>query len=169
VTEPRVDPAYDLDERGTLDAFLDRYRATVLRKCEGLTAEQLKERSAPPSTLSLLGIARHLAEVERWWFRRVFRGQTELEEIYGTAADPEADLHDLDGADPAADLATLRTEMALARAAVAGHGLDESGHHPRRAAEVSLRWIYVHMIEEYARHVGHMDLLRERIDGATGD
>ncbi|MET0802751.1 MAG: DinB family protein [Acidimicrobiales bacterium] len=167
MTEPRVDPAFDLHERAMLDAFLDWYRATVFQKCEGLRAGQLAERSAPPSILSLIGIVRHLAEVERWWFRMVFGGQPELGEIYCTDDNLEADLEAVD-ADPDADLATLRAEIELARAATAGHDLDEFGHDPR-GADMNLRWIYVHMIEEYARHVGHMDLLRERIDGATGD
>lgn len=168
MTFHRPMPTCELGERPMLEGWLDFHRATLLHKCEGLDADRLRQRSAPPSGLSLLGLIRHLAEVERWWFRTVFAGQTDLGEIYGDEDHPEADFDDLDGADPDADLATLQSEIDLARAAAAGHGLDETGVHPARGA-VSLRWIYVHMIEEYARHVGHADLLRERIDGVTGD
>jgi hypothetical protein len=115
------------DERAMLEAWLDYHRATLLMKCAGLSDEQLKLRSAEPSTLSLLGLVRHLTDVERGWFRRGVGGQKgpEVEPIYYSDERPEGDIED--------------------------------------------RWIYLHMIEEYARHNGHADLLRERIDGATGD
>jgi hypothetical protein len=170
VAEPRVDPDYVMDEGPMLAAFLDWQRATVFQKCEGLTAERLKEPSVPPSSLTLLGIVRHLAEVERWWFRDVFGQQHDLDEIYCTPEEREADFHGLADADPEADLATLRTEIDLARQVVAGRATTDVGDHPGRdGAPVQLRWVYLHMIEEYARHIGHLDLLRERIDGSTGD
>lgn len=162
----RLDPPYIAKEREMLDAWLDYHRATLLWKCDGLTDEQLKTRSAPPSVLSLLGLVRHMAEVERGWFRD-FAGD-DTTEIYCTEDDPDADFEAIDTADATADLATLRAEMAACRALIAGHDLDES-YTNSRSRTISLRWIYVHMIEEYARHNGHADLLREKIDGATGD
>ncbi|MEP6526005.1 MAG: DinB family protein [Nocardioidaceae bacterium] len=162
----RLDPPYVAEERQMFDAWLDYHRETLLWKCHGLTGEQLKIRSAPPSTLSLLGLVRHMAEVERGWFRD-FAGD-DTTEIYCTEDEPEADFDAVENADAAADLATLRAETAACRALVAGHDLDES-QTDSRGRTISLRWIYIHMIEEYARHNGHADLLRELIDGATGD
>jgi hypothetical protein len=170
MAEPRVDPDLVMDEVPMLAAFLDWQRATVFQKCEGLTGEQLKEASVPPSTLTPLGIVRHLAECERWWFRDVFAQQHELEEIYCTPERREADFEDLADADAEADLAVLRTEIELAREVTAGRSSTDLGEHTGRdGAPVQLRWVYLHMIEEYARHIGHLDLLRERIDGSTGD
>lgn len=145
-----------------------------MAKCAGLSAEQLKRRVVEPSSLSLLGLVRHLAGVERWWFRRNFAGAHHLDDLYCSEASPNGEFDDLDDADAEADLATYATEVRLAREAAAGHSLDETfmrAPHvlvpsPRR--ELSLRWVYVHLIEEYARHNGHADLLRERIDGTTG-
>jgi uncharacterized damage-inducible protein DinB len=165
----RSDPARISGERTALEQWLDYHRATLLTKCTGLTGEQLKRRAVPPSTLSLLGLVRHLTEVERWWFRMHANGER-LQFPY----DPDqtgADFDDLDGADPAADLAAYRGELELARAAVADKDLElvvpSKGDHPERRRDV--RWIFLHMIEEYARHNGHADLLREAIDGTTGD
>jgi uncharacterized damage-inducible protein DinB len=155
------------DERTMLDGWLDFHRQTLLRKCMGLTAEQLKMRSVEPSSLSLLGLVRHMAEVERYWFRRNLTGE-EIGNLYRTEAIPHADLDDLENADAEADFNTYAAEIDQVRRTVAGRSLDETLMHPRRNTEVSLRWLYVHMIEEYARHNGHADLIRERIDGATG-
>ncbi len=163
----RTDPPYVGDERTMLDGWLDYDRQTLLLKCAGLTAEQLKVRSAEPSSLSLLGLVRHMAEVERSWFRQRFAGE-QVGFLYYTDASPDADFDDLDAADVAADLATFHEEVELAREAAAGKSLDQTFISPR-GTEISLRWVYVHMIEEYARHNGHADLLRERIDGRTGD
>jgi len=162
----RPDPARVSPERQALEEWLDFERATLLMKCEGLTADQLKERPVPPSTLSLLGLVRHMTDVERWWF--VIHGaNTDADLPYPG----QSDFDDVEGADAAEDLALFRTEIEAARAAVRAIPLDEvvpsHGHHPER--ERNLRWIYVHMIEEYARHNGHADLIRERIDGTTGD
>jgi uncharacterized damage-inducible protein DinB len=162
----RTDPPFVADERTMLDAWLDFHRATLLWKCDGLSDEQLKRRSAEPSTLSLLGLVRHMAEVERGWFRD-FAGANDTP-LYCTEDDPDADFDGLDTADITADLATYRAEVEECRRLVADRGLDEV-HTDSRGRQISLRWIYVHMIEEYARHNGHADLLRERIDGATGD
>jgi uncharacterized damage-inducible protein DinB len=155
------------DERTMLEAWLDFHRQTLLMKCAGLDAEQLKRRSAAPSTLTLHGLVRHMAEVERDWFRICFAGQN-LRAIYSTEAWPNADFDDLVSADPATDWAMFAEEVRLARVVTIGRSLDDTFVHPRRHMEINLRWVYVHMIEEYARHNGHADLLRERIDGVTG-
>jgi len=151
-----------------LTAWLDFYRATVLMKCEGLDDEQLRTASAAPSPLTLLGLVQHLAEVERNWFRRVLAGET-VAPIYSGAAEPSG--HD-GGFEVSADssfanaLAVWQDEVARARANCATRELTDTA--PFMGAEVTLRWIYIHMIAEYARHCGQADLIRERIDGATG-
>ena len=165
VTRPAVPRV--ADERTMLEAWLDFHRQTLLMKCTGLSAEQLKLRSAAPSTLTLHGLVRHMSEVEREWFRLGFAGQA-LSSLYSTEAWPNADFDDLASADPATDFATFAEEVRLARAVTVGRALDDTFVHPRRGMEINLRWVYVHMIEEYARHNGHADLLRERIDGVTG-
>jgi uncharacterized damage-inducible protein DinB len=165
---PREIPPTVADERAMLDSWLDFHRATLLQKCTGLTGDQLKTRSVEPSSLTLLGLVRHMAEVERWWFRRNFAGQP-LTDLYCTEASEDGDFDDIADADAATDLARFSEECELARQTVADRGLDETFVHPRRGHEMSLRWVFVHMIEEYARHNGHADLLRERIDGKTGD
>ena len=165
----RVEPDAIATERASLEQWLDYHRTTLLMKCAGLTAEQLKQRAVPPSHLSLLGIVRHMVEVERWWFRMHAAG-----EELGLPYDPEGiglDFEAIDDADAAADLEAFQRECDAARVAVAGRSLDDvvpsNGAHG--AAELDLRWIFVHMVEEYARHNGHADLLREAIDGVTGD
>jgi uncharacterized damage-inducible protein DinB len=163
----RTDAPLVGDERTMLDGWLDHHRQTLLLKCAGLTAEQLALRGVEPSSLSLLGLVRHMAEVERWWFRRSFAGE-HLGDLYCSEASPDGDFDEVDTANAEADLATFAAEVALARKAAAGRPLEETFLHPRRRTEMSLRWVYVHMIEEYARHNGHADLIRERIDGVTG-
>ncbi len=162
----RTDPPKIADERTMLDAWLDFHRDTLLWKCEGLSDEQLKQASCPPSDLTLIGLVRHMAEVERGWFRWIVGGDETP--FYCTDDDPDADIEGINGADSAQDLATFRAEVDELRSLLDGHDLDLS-HVDPGGREISLRWIYVHMIEEYARHNGHADLLRERIDGATGD
>ncbi len=154
-------------ERAMLDGLLDLHRLTLLHKCAGLTGEQLAARSAEPSGLSLLGLIRQMTDVERGWFRRGFARQP-AGPVYSTGENPDGDFDDADAARAQLDLAAYRREVELVREAVAGHALDET--RPRRSgrADISLRWIYLHLIGEYARHNGHADLLRERIDGATG-
>jgi uncharacterized damage-inducible protein DinB len=157
------------DERTLLDAWLEYHRQTLLLKCSGLTADQLKLRSVNPSSMSLLGLVRHMTEVERAWFRRRFAGES-LDFLYwDIKTNPDGDFDDVDTADAEADFNTYAREVELARAAAAGHSLDETFFHERLQVEMNLRWVYGHMIEEYARHNGHADLLRERIDGATGE
>ena len=156
------------DERATLVEFLRCQRLTLQLKCEGLDAEQLARRAVEPSTMSLLGLLRHMADVERGWFRRRFAGQ-EVPKRYQTAEEPDGDF---DGAvaDPAVveeAWAAWREEVAFAEEFTRRTELDFVGedwaHEP-----ISLRELLVHMVEEYARHNGHADLLRERIDGRLG-
>ena len=149
-------------ERVMLQAFLDWHRATLLYKCQGLTGEQLAERSVPPSDLSLLGLVRHMTRVERAWFRQRF-----ADEAVKEAYDREAAFTATNPARAAADYARFTEEIKLADAAAANAPLDATFIHDGET--MSLRLIYLHMIEEYARHLGHADLLRERIDGATGE
>ena len=155
-------------ERETLTAFLDLYRWTLERKCEGLTPQQLAERSVAPSSLSLIGLVRHLAEVERNWFRR-WAGEQSASR-YWSDEHPDGDFDLVDGSQGQVDEAWAywRDEVAFARRVSADGDLDAGYPHPRTGETITLRWILVHMIEEYARHLGHADLLRERIDGATG-
>src|SRR5580658_5720229 len=164
----RTRPELVLGERQALETRLDFHRDTLLLKCAGLAAAQLKERPIAPSRLSLLGLVRHMTEVERWW-SRMHAGQIDLPFPY----DPDssgADFEALDDADAAANMGAFKQEIQLARATLAQKQLDDvvpsRGHHPERTRDI--RGIYLHMIEEYARHNGHADLLRERIDGATG-
>ena len=162
----RVDDLVSAPEREALEKWLRWHRATLLFKCQGLTAEQLCERSVPPSTLSLLGLVRHMAFVERTWFRVRFARQ-DLEPLFGKTEDPDADFNGAGPDQAEQDFATFQAECVLADEAAREHSLDETFE--LRGETLDLRWIYIHMIEEYARHNGHADLLRERIDGATGD
>ncbi len=154
-------------EREMLEAWLNHHRQTLLMKCAGLTAEQLKQRAVPPSELSLLGLVRHMAEVERAWFRKNFRGE-DIPWIYCSEDSPDGDFDDVAIADAEGDFVRFQAEIEASDKAAAGRSLDDTFHNKRRDADMNLRWVYVHMIEEYARHNGHADLLRERIDGATG-
>ena len=166
--DERHDPPFVADERQMLDAWLDYHRATLLLTCEGLTDQQLKIRSVEPSSLSLLGLVRHMAEVERHWFRKVLAAQATKPLYYGPGND-DGDFDDVDSADVTEDLARYRSEVADCRRIAAEHpDLEAFAKGDRRGRDISLRWIYVHMIEEYARHNGHADFLRERIDGRTG-
>ena len=153
-------------EREMLQGWLDFHRDTLLAKCAGLTADQLVEASTPPSTLTLLGLVRHMTEVERSWFRQRFLGQR-IGDLYYTAADEDADFNDAAPAGAEADFAAFGAEIRACDRMVEERGLDET-FTASGSRTLSLRWVYVHMIEEYARHNGHADLLRERIDGATG-
>jgi hypothetical protein len=166
MTIERAQTPLNADERTSLEAFLDYHRATLLWKCEGLTDAQLRKRSMPPSNLSLLGLVRHLTEIERGWFRQDF-GDDTLPEVYCTKDRPEADFDDVDNANVAANIAAYKTEVLAAKATVAGLPLDHTV--TPRTKTYSLRWIYLHMLEEYARHNGHADLLRQGIDGRTGE
>ncbi|MBM7786119.1 DinB family protein [Tenggerimyces flavus] len=164
---PEVDRGHRTDlacgEREMLDDWLRLRRVFFLRKCAGLTAEQLRTASVEPSSLTLLGLLRHLAEVEREWFREKFLHE-DLPALY-----PGGGFDVLADSDAEASYRTFLDETARCDAAVAHHDLDELADDAKApTGKVSLRWIYIHVIEEYAQHTGHADLLRERIDGATG-
>ena len=151
-------------ERELLQGVLDWHRATLLWKCSGLTGAQLAEQSVPTSGLSLLGLIRHLTKAERVWFRTRFAGQP-VGNPFGE--NWNADFEEMDPARAAADYARLTEEFKLCDEAVANDSLDGTFDH--NGEPVSLRMIYLHMIEEYARHNGHADLLREAIDGQVGE
>jgi Protein of unknown function (DUF664) len=154
------------DERTLADAWLDLHRQTLLWKCGGLTAEQLKLRVIERSDLSLLGLVRHMAEVERDWFLTRFAG-AELGFLYCSDDNMKAEF-DVSAADAESDLVIYNREIESVRQTTLGHSLDETFIDPKRKTEMSLRFVYSVMIQEYARHNGHADLLRESIDGRTG-
>ena len=162
----RTDPPQVSGERESLDAWVEYHRATLRMKCAGLDPKQLVNRSCPPSSLTLLGLVRHLTEGEAWFHD--FDGKP-YGDWYSTDDDPDACFNAVDPSRAKEDLAAYRASVGRARAAVEGRGLDEISPEPDDGRPVSLRWIYLHMIEEYARHNGHADLLRERIDGVTGE
>ncbi len=157
------------DERAMLVAWLEFHRATLALKCADVPVDRLAERSVPPSNLSLLGLVRHMANVERRWFRRRFAGE-DAPPLYASADDRDAAFTRADGADVEAAFVAWRAECDHARDLVeSAPSLDALAVEPARdGSPVSLRWIVVHMIEEYARHNGHADLLRERVDGVIG-
>lgn len=162
----RPEPPYLADERTRLDGWLDYQRATLRHKCAGLNAEQLAQRPVVSSQLSLLGLVRHMAANERIWFRIRFAGQ-DTEDLYESPEHPggaEFALADPAGAE--ADLAAYANEVEQARMAVEGRSLED--RFGDETVTVDLRWLYAHMIDEYARHNGHADLIRELVDGATG-
>jgi uncharacterized damage-inducible protein DinB len=153
-----------------LRGLLDFHRATLLHKCAGLTPEQLATAPVAASNLTLLGLVRHMSKVERIWFRMRLRGEP-IARLYSTPERPDADFEDVDAARAEADYATLLVEQALARQAAEGASLDESfvaAEGVMVGEEMSLRFVYVHMIAEYARHNGHADFLRQCLDGVTG-
>lgn len=161
----RSEPAYVLPERAMLEGWLEFHRTTLMLKCEGLDDAQRKGRPIPTSKLSLHGLVRHMAEVERNWFCRVLM-QAEAPPIWYDPDIEDSELVPLDDADWNADLAAWIAECDQSRGAAESRDLDDIGS--RRGTPCSLRWIYVHMIEEYARHNGHADLIRELIDGTVG-
>jgi uncharacterized damage-inducible protein DinB len=172
-----VDPDHDprdtgtelVDERATLLEYLTAYRLTLQMKCAGLDSEQLATRSVPPSTMSLLGLVRHMAEVERYWFRSVMAAHP-APRLYCTDTDRDGDWNGAVGDDGVVAEAwtAWREEVAFAEALVdEAADLDVVGR-MRDGRPIRLREVLVHMIEEYARHAGHADLLRERIDGRVG-
>lgn len=168
MTTQRVIPPAEAGEREMLASWLEFQRATLAVNCAGLTDGQLRERAVPPSRLSLLGLVRHMAEVERVWFWPVLAGE-DMSGLWsaGPELDPEPAFDHAGTADVAAAFAAWRAECEQAtELAAAAPSLDVTGM--RGGMRFSLRWVMVHMIEEYARHNGHADLLRERIDGATG-
>jgi uncharacterized damage-inducible protein DinB len=166
---PRIDrskPPYVADERRRLDSWLDNQRATLLSKCAGLTGEQLGQRPVAGSTLSLLGLVRHMAANERIWFRIRFAGE-DVEGLYESPDYPDGAEFDLtDAARAETDFQIYLDELEQARRVTRGRSLDET--FGDETVTVDLRWLYAHMIGEYARHNGHADLIRELVDGVTG-
>ncbi|OMI38086.1 DinB family protein [Streptomyces sparsogenes] len=162
---PRI--AMIADERETLRGFLEFHRATLAMKCDGLSDEDLRRQSMPPSTLSLLGLVRHMAEVERNWFRRVMGGE-DIPLVWSDSFDFQA-AYDAREATRAEAFAAWEAEMAHARRIEAeAESLDVTAHAARWGTDVSLRTVMQHVILEYGRHNGHADLLREGIDGTVG-
>jgi uncharacterized damage-inducible protein DinB len=163
----RPEPPRTAGERETLRVFLDFHRSTLAMKCEGLSDDGLRQRSMPPSTLTLLALVRHMAEVERTWFRRVIAG-----EDIPLRWSPEGDFqaaYASDGASVSEAFAAWKSEVAASRRIeAAAESLDVTGHQARWGEDVSLRFVMLHMIHEYARHNGHADFLREGVDGTVG-
>jgi hypothetical protein len=168
--DPELDPSGD--EVTLLNSFLDYYRTILIRKAEGITDEQSRTR-IDPSELSLLGLVRHMAEVERNWFRRRFAA-LDAPPLYYDDIDRDGDFHPTEADTLAEAIIALRSEIDFARTSTAGVPVDTLAAAVPPTQRIpgwqpNLRWILIHMIEEYARHCGHADLLRQRIDGAVGD
>lgn len=167
MTTERPEPPLIAGEREMLRAFLDFHRATLAMKCDGLTDEQLRAQSSPPSTLSLLGLVRHMAEVERTWFRRVINGE-DIPNVWSDENDYQV-AYDASGSTRSEAFGAWEAEVAHARRIERdAESLDVIGHNARWGEDVSLRLVMLHLIHEYARHNGHADLLREGIDGTVG-
>ncbi|WP_377268071.1 DinB family protein [Peterkaempfera sp. SMS 1(5)a] len=167
MTTERIGPPLTAGERETLRAFLDYHRATLAMKCDGLGDEELRRRSMPPSTLTLLGLVRHMAEVERAWFRRVINGEDiplvwsdegDFQVAYDASTSTRAEAFD-------AWQAEVEHSRRIEREA---ESLDVTGYQKSWGEKVSLRLVMLHLIHEYARHNGHADFLREGVDGTVG-
>ncbi|MEK7292664.1 MAG: DinB family protein [Actinomycetota bacterium] len=162
-------------DRDTLFGFLDFYRNELIEKSSGLSDEQARMTSVPPSDLSLMGLIRHMAEVERHWFRNILVAE-ETPSLFcrdsHPTGDPDGDFHVTSTDTLNVSIAQLRAEISIADVNLAKFTLDDmaarGGSRPESGIP-NVRWIVVHMIEEYARHCGHADLIRERIDGAKND
>jgi uncharacterized damage-inducible protein DinB len=172
--DPSEDPrtyGNPVGEKATLREYLSNYRLTMELKCQGLDPEQLARRSVPPSTMSLLGLVRHLAQVENHWFQRVLQGRTEEPRLFKREDDRDWDFNGA-VADPAVveeAFGAWRSEIAAAEEWLDALDEAELGREvPLQDGTVSVRDVLVHVVEEYARHAGHADLLRECIDGRTG-
>jgi uncharacterized damage-inducible protein DinB len=167
VETERIGPPLLAGERETLRAFLDFHRATLALKCAGLSDEELRRQSSPPSTLSLLGLVRHMAEVERAWFRRVINAE-DVPLVWSESGDYQ-EAYDATGASRSEAFEAWQREVEHARRIEReAESLDVTGHQVRWGEDVSLRLVMLHMMHEYARHNGHADFLREAIDGTVG-
>ncbi|MFE7774004.1 DinB family protein [Streptomyces sp. NPDC057445] len=167
MTDTRVPPPLHGNERETLRAYLDYHRATLAMKCEGLSDDDLRRRSMPPSTLSLLGLVRHMAEVERTWFRRVIAGE-DIAFVWSAESDYQV-AYDATHATRSEAFDAWEAEVGHARRIEReADSLEVTGHVARWGEDVSLRFVMLHLIHEYARHNGHADFLREGIDGVVG-
>lgn len=166
-SDNRIGPPNFGSERDMLRAFLDYHRATLAMKCDGLTDEELRRQSMPPSTLSLLGLVRHMAEVERAWFRRVFE-DNDAPMVWSEKVDFQA-AYDASASTRGEAFAAWEAEVANSRRIEgAAESLDKAGYQPRWGEDVSLRMVLVHVLLEYGRHNGHADFLREGVDGTVG-
>ncbi|GAA2117179.1 DinB family protein [Streptomyces synnematoformans] len=166
-TDNRPAPPRSGSERDTLRAFLDYHRATLAMKCEGLTDDQLRQQSMPPSALSLLGLVRHMAEVERAWFRRVFE-DSDAPMVWSDEVDFQA-AYDAGASTRDEAFTAWQAEVWRSRRIEReADSLDRTGFQPRWGQDVSLRMVMVHVLLEYGRHNGHADFLREGIDGTVG-
>ncbi|WP_250293766.1 DinB family protein [Streptomyces atroolivaceus] len=162
----RTGPPVFGSERDMLRSFLDYHRATLVLKCEGLTDEELRSQSMPPSTLSLLGLVRHMAEVERAWFRRAFEDNDAM--VWSDRIDFQA-AYDASASTRAEAFAAWEAEVENSRRIERkAESLDQAGYQPRWGEEVSLRMVMMHVLLEYGRHNGHADFLREGVDGTVG-
>ena len=167
ITDDRVGPPSFGSERVMLRAFLNYHRATLAMKCQGLTDEELRQQSMPPSTLSLLGLVRHMAEVERTWFRRVFEDH-DVPLVWSDKLDFQA-AYDASASTRAEAFGAWEAEVANSRRIEdEAESLGVAGYQPRWEEEVSLRMVMLHVLLEYGRHNGHADFLREGIDGTVG-
>ncbi len=163
----RPDELLTGEERPMLTAMLDYHRQTLLAKCGGLTAEQLTTRAVPTTTLTMLGLVRHMTIVERGWFREGAAGQQQ-HPLYWSDDNLDGDFTDGTPESAEEDYNRYLSEVKLSDEAVADLPLD-CEYTRSNGKTFSLRWIYLHMIEEYARHNGHADLIREALDGRTGE
>ena len=167
MTDERPAPPLTGGERETLRAFLDFHRATLAMKCEGLSDDDLRRRSMPPSTLSLLGLVRHMTEVERAWFRRVINAE-DVPHVWSEEGDFQV-AYDASASTRAEAFDAWQSEVEHARRVEReAESLDVTGHQVKWGEDVSLRLVMLHLIHEYARHNGHADFLREGIDGTVG-
>ena len=166
--DPRVSGETARGEKAVLAEYLDHFRMTLDMKCDGLTPQQLATRSVPPSTLSLLGLVRHMARVEHHWYRRALEGQTDLPRLYRTDDDPDLDFNGVEGTEDCVVDAWESWYREVTHARRVWEDLDLDGTVEYHGRPTEVRDIIVHMIEEYARHCGHADLLRECLDGRTG-
>jgi len=163
----RVEPPSIAGEREMLRDFLDFHRGTLVMKCEGLSDDDLRRQSMPPSTLCLLGLVRHMAEVERQWFRRVINGE-DIPLVWSADGDFQV-AYDASMATREEAFAAWQAEVDQSRQIEKkAASLDVTGYNAGWGEDVSLRLVMLHLIHEYARHNGHADLLREGIDGVVG-
>jgi uncharacterized protein DUF664 len=181
VLDERLELPATADERTVLTCFLDWHRGALARTCGGLSDEQLRLHAVPSSNVTLLGLLRHLAGVERWYFQAVIAGNFPGS-LYTATDDVDEDFNDLDAATGESTFAIWREEVEQSRRIAAELPLEHVGTvpidpvaeaagtaHPTAGRRYSLRWVLTHMIDEYARHNGHADLVREAIDGQTGE
>jgi uncharacterized damage-inducible protein DinB len=167
VTTQRIGPPLRSGERETLRAFLDYHRATLAMKCDGLSDDDLRRRSMPPSTLSLLGLVRHMAEVEHTWFRRVINAE-DIPLVWSDDGNFQA-AYDASMSTRSEAFEAWQAEVEHSRRIEQeAASLDVTGYQASWGEDVSLRLVMLHLIHEYARHNGHADFLREGIDGTVG-